>query len=160
MNPSTVDIVKATAPLIKAHGEQITQRMYELAFECRPDVRQFFVNSWMVNPEEGRLQARLLALAVYAYAAHIDELDVLSDTVERVAQKHVTTKILPETYPVIGECLLTAIKDVLGEAATPEVLGAWSEAYGALADIFIQREREIYAERGRELFPIAAARKA
>lgn len=46
----------------------------------------------------------------------------------------------------MGECLLQAMKDVLGDAATPEVMKAWTEAYQALAEIFIHREQEIYEE--------------
>ena len=160
MNPDTVKIVKATAPVVKEHGQKITQRMYEIAFQARPDTRRFFENTWMVNAEEGRKQAGRLANAVYAYASHIDELEKLGGVVEHIAQKHVQTKILPERYPVIGECLLAAMKEVLGDAATPEVLEAWEEAYGALADIFIKREQEIYQDQDAELFPVEASRDA
>ena len=142
MNPKTIEIVKSTVPVVKEHGLKITLRMYEVAFQSRPDLRQFFVNSWMKSPEEGRKQANQLAAAVYAYALHIDELEKLSKAVEQIAKAHVNTKIIPEMYPVIGECLLAAMKDVLGDAATPEVLEAWEEAYGALAD--------------SELFPVKA----
>ena len=76
---------------------------------------------------------------------------------EEIAQRHVRLNIIPEMYPVIGQCLLVAIKDVLGDAAT-DVLEAWSEAYDALADIFIGRERELYRERDSQLFAIKDAR--
>jgi len=36
-----------------------------------------------------------------------------------------------------------AMKDALGEAATEEVMDAWSEAYNALADIFIDTEAKL-----------------
>ena len=160
MKPSTIEIVKATAPAVKEHGPEITQRMYEIAFQARPDLRRFFANTWMVNPEEGRKQAQRLAGAVYAYASHIDELEKLAGPVEHIAQVHVKARIVPEMYPAIGECLLAAMKDVLGNAATPEVLKAWEEAYGALADIFIRREREIYQDGESELFRAEEARKA
>ena len=156
MNPKTIEIVKETAPVVKEPGLKITLRMYEIAFESRPDLRQLFVNTWMKSPEEGRKQANQLAAAVYAYASNIDELEKLSKAVEIIAKAHVNTKIIPEMYPVIGECLLAAMKDVLGGAATPEVLEAWEEAYGALAEIFINREREIYQDRNSELFPVKA----
>jgi nitric oxide dioxygenase len=158
MKPETIEIVKATAPVVKEHGKAITQRMYEIAFGARPDVRRFFVNSWMESPEEGRRQAGRLAGSVYAYASHIDELDKLSASVDHIAKAHVQTMILPEMYPIIGECLLAAMKDVLGDAATPDVLSAWEEAYGVLADILINREREIYEEQAGDLFPITDAR--
>ena len=45
----------------------------------------------------------------------------------------------------MAESLLGAIKDVLGEAATEEVLSAWGEAYWFLADVLMAREASIYS---------------
>jgi nitric oxide dioxygenase len=53
---------------------------------------------------------------------------------------------MPEHYPIVGETLLQAIKDVLGDAATDEILGAWGEAYGVIADAFIGIEQDMYRE--------------
>lgn len=152
MKQTTINIVKATTPIIKEHGTKITQRMYEIAFKERPDYRRFFEKTWMKDIEGGRKQAGKLAASVYAYASHIDELEKLSKTVEHIAHVHVDAKILPETYSVIGDSLLSAMKDVLGEAVTPEILDAWAEAYQALADIFINRERAIYQEEDQKMF--------
>ena len=87
-------------------------------------------------------QPAKLANAVYAYASHIDNLEVLK--VEKIAHRHVQTHVQPEQYAIVGESLLQAMKDILGEAATDEVMSAWTEAYGALAEVFINREHQIY----------------
>lgn len=147
MNPETIQIVKSTAPVVKEHGQAITARMYEIAFNERPEYRRFFENTHMKSTDEGHKQAAKLAASVYAYASHIDELEKLGDAVEHIAKAHVKTRVIAEQYPIIGECLLAAMKDVLGEAATPEVMGAWTEAYNKLANIFINREKEIYREQ-------------
>ena len=52
----------------------------------------------------------------------------------------------PEHYPLVAEALLPAIRDVLGEAASDEVLEAWGKAYGVLADILIDKEAAMYEE--------------
>ena len=147
MDPKKIEIVKSTAPVVKEHGKSITARMYEIAFNERPEYRRFFENTHMKSEEEGKKQAAKLAASVYAYASHIDELDKLGEAVERIAHAHVNTRVIAEQYPVIGECLLAAMKDVLGDAATPEVMDAWTEAYNNLANIFIGREKEIYHEQ-------------
>ena len=72
-------------------------------------------------------------------------LGVLASRVERITQKHVALNILPEHYHFVAEALLGAIKDVLGDAATDEVLEAWGEAYWFLADLLMARESNIYA---------------
>lgn len=158
MTPEAISTVRATAPALKEHGKAITQRMYEIAFEARPDTRHLFSNTWMVSSNAGRRQAAALAACVYAYAVHIDNPDALGQAIESIAGKHVNAKVLPETYPLIGECLLAAIKDVLGDTATPQVISAWEEAYGALAGILIERERTLYKERTDKLFRIQEAR--
>ena len=157
MDPKSIAIVKATAPVVKEHGKEITQRMYEIAFGERPEYRRLFVNTWMKGPEEAKKQAGRLAGAVYAYAANIDNLEALSGPIQHIAKAHVATNIVAEHYPVIGACLMEAIKDVLGEAATPEVIDAWTEAYDNLANIFIGVEKEMYKNQDKELFDIQEA---
>ncbi len=150
VSQKTIEIVKATAPIIREKGEEITRRMYEITFAERPDYKRGFENTWMQHLDGGE-QAHKLAAAVYAYATHIDRLDELAMAVEHIAHRHVETHILPEQYPLIGEKLLQAMKDVLQDAANDEVISAWAEAYTALADIFIQKEKAIYQQEDREL---------
>ena len=47
---------------------------------------------------------------------------------------------------MVGQHLLAAIKEVLGEAATTDIIDAWAEAYQQLADIMIQAEARLYEE--------------
>lgn len=144
VSQQTIDIVKSTAPVLKKQGKQITTRMYEIMFENHPEIKSQFDMSAQADGS----QPAKLATAVYSYAAHIDDLAGLKSMVEKIAHRHVQTHVLPEQYPVVGECMLQAMQDVLGEVATPEVISAWTEAYQALAEVFIQREHEIYEEEG------------
>ena len=139
LSPRTVEIVKATAGPVAANAEAITTRMYEILFSEFPQTKVLFENS---DPD----QHKKLAGAISAYAANIDNLAVLSKAVEKMAQAHVKTSVKPEHYPMVGLSILGAIKDVLGEAATEDVLNAWKEAYFFLADILIAREKELYAQ--------------
>lgn len=138
MNETTKAIIKSTAPVLKQYGEEITSVMYRVLFERHPEAKELFKDA---APD----QYKKLANMVYAYAANIDNLGSLQKGIDSVAQIHVDTKILPEHYPWVGEALLEAIRQVLGEAATDEVMTAWAEAYGFLAQVFIAREKEIYA---------------
>ncbi|MBW4507201.1 MAG: bacitracin resistance protein BacA [Scytonematopsis contorta HA4267-MV1] len=140
LSQQTIDTVKSTAPFLKKHGKEITSRMYEIMFTNYPEVRKQFDMSAQANGS----QPAKLATAVYSYATQIDNLSALKPMVEQIAHRHVQTDVLPNQYPVVGKCLLQAMKDVLGEAATDEVMGAWTEAYGLLSEVFIQRENQIY----------------
>jgi len=138
LSEKTIEIVKATAAPVAANSEAITTRMYVILFENYPETKALFENA---DPE----QHKKLAMAVSAYAANIDNLAVLSKAVEKMAQAHVKTSVKPEHYPMVGISLLQAVKDVLGDAASDEVIEAWKEAYFFLADILIAREKELYA---------------
>ncbi|MBO1022232.1 NO-inducible flavohemoprotein [Methylobacterium sp. SD274] len=139
LTPATIALIKATVPALEAHGLTITKRMYERLFRDEA-MRDLFNQS---HHGETGSQPKALALAVLAYARHIDDLGALSGAVERIAQKHVALNILPEHYPFVADALLGAIQDVLGDAATAEICAAWGEAYWFLANILIGREAEI-----------------
>ncbi|SIS55098.1 NO-inducible flavohemoprotein [Neptunomonas antarctica] len=141
MNPSTIAIVKQTVPLISASGNDITQQFYTFLFDENPQLKHVFN---MANQASGKQQSSL-ASAILGYAANIDKLEALGPVVERIAAKHFTLDIQPEHYPIVGRNLLKAIRKVLGEdVATDEVISAWSDAYGHLADILIGVEKNLY----------------
>ena len=64
----------------------------------------------------------------------------------RISHKHASLGVQPGQYPVVGEHLLAAIQEELGEAATPEIVRAWAEAYEVLAASLIGLEDELYRE--------------
>ena len=142
LSGNTIAIVKATVPALEAHGLTITRRMYERMFK-NEEIRDLFNQS---HHGETGSQPKALADAVLAYARNIENLSALGGAVERIVQKHVALNILPEHYPFVAEALLGAIGDVLGDAATPDILAAWGEAYWFLAEILIGREATIYRE--------------
>jgi nitric oxide dioxygenase len=94
--------------------------------------------------QAGGAQPAALAGAVLAYAAHIDRLDEIAGALPRIIHKHVALGVQPEHYPIVGQCLLQAIREVLGAAATDEIIAAWGEAYQALADLLIAAEAQLY----------------
>ena len=147
LSDKTISLVKATVPALAEHGTAITTAMYARLFQDE-HIRALFNQA---NQESGA-QVKALAGGVLAYAKNIDNLGALGPAVERMAQKHVGYHILPEHYPYVATALLGAIKEVLGEAATDEILEAWGEAYWFLANILMGREagirQEIEAEEG------------
>lgn len=139
LSEQTIAIVKATASVLQEHGVAITTRMYERLF-VNEEVRALFDQA----AQESGEQPRRLAAAILGYAQNVDKLQNLTPVVARMVQRHVETGVRPEHYPLVAEALLPAIRDVVGDAATDEVLAAWGEAYWFLADILIGKEREVY----------------
>ncbi len=141
LSAETKAIIKSTAPALQTHGVAITTRMYERLFE-NVEVKALFDQA----AQESGEQPRRLAGAILAYAQNIDKLENLTGAVSRMVARHVETGVRREHYPYVAEALLPAIRDVLGEAATDEVLAAWGEAYWALAELLISMEEAAYLE--------------
>ncbi|MBY0120783.1 NO-inducible flavohemoprotein [Bacillus sp. S/N-304-OC-R1] len=146
LDRQTIEIIKSTVPVLEQHGEDITKKFYELLFNNHPELLNIFNHA---NQKQGR-QQKALANTVYAAAKYIDQLEVIIPAVKQIAHKHRSLGILPEHYPIVGEHLLLAIKAVLGEAATDEIIEAWGNAYGVIADAFINTEKALYDKAGQQ----------
>ena len=143
LEQKTIDIIKSTVPVLKTHGVEITKTFYNNLFNDHPEVKPLFN---MARQESGE-QPKALAMAVLAAAQNVDNLAAIMPVVEKIGVKHCDANVKAEHYPLVGEYLLAAIKEVLGDAATDEIIDAWGKTYGVLAEVFIAKENEIYASR-------------
>jgi nitric oxide dioxygenase len=142
LSAETIAIIKSTVPVLQAHGVEITSCFYKNMFAAHPELHNFFNDANQATKK----QQGALAHAVYAAAAYIDKLEVILPAIQPALHKHVALGVTPEQYAVVGEFLLKAIKEVLGDAATDEILDAWGKAYQVIADIFISLEKDMYAK--------------
>src|SRR5690554_1065295 len=129
LDKKTIETVKSTVPVLEEHGTAITSQFYQLLFRNHPELKNIFNQS---NQRQGR-QPQALANAVYAAALHIENLEAILPVVKQIGHKHRSLNIRPEHYPIVGENLLKAMKLVLGDAATDDIIDAWAKAYGVIA---------------------------
>jgi len=141
-SPKTLEIVTATVPVLEEHGVAITTVFYKNMFNEHPELLDIFNET---NQKLGRQQTAL-ATTVLAAAKHLDKLATLLPQVTQISHKHRALQILPEHYPIVGKHLIGAIKEVLGEAATDDIIDAWTEAYDEIASVFIQIEHGMYEQ--------------
>ncbi|WP_304351785.1 NO-inducible flavohemoprotein [Comamonas testosteroni] len=135
------EIVKATVPLLETGGEALITHFYQTMLGEYPEVRPLFNQAH----QQSGAQPRALAHSVLMYAKNIDRLENLGNLPAQIINKHVALQVQAEHYPIVGACLLRAIREVLGaEIATDEVIAAWAAAYQQLADILIAAERSAY----------------
>lgn len=100
LSPGQVKFIKATVPVLQEHGNEITTRLYQNMLAEIPDLNNGkFITSleFLINNLSCRIvfnqpnqfnghQAAALAGSLYAYAAHFDDLGVLSPAMERISQ--------------------------------------------------------------------------
>lgn len=140
LDSQKLEIINATLPIVKEHGETITKHFYKRMFKEHPELLNIFNQTHQLTGH----QPRALADAVYGAAANIKDFKQIMPVLERIGEKHRSLQIKPEHYPIVGENLLAAIKEVLGDAATPEIINAWADAYEVIADVFIRMEDRMY----------------
>jgi len=133
-------LIDASVPVLKEHGLTITRTFYRNMFADRPELTNLFN---MGNQASGA-QQQSLASAVFAYAANYGNNAALAPVLNRIAHKHAAVGLKPAHYPIVGRHLLGAIAEVLGAAATPELIAAWDEAYWLLAAELIAAEARLY----------------
>ena len=143
LDQKTIDIIKSTVPVLKTHGLEITTTFYKNMFKNNPEVKPLFNMDKQTSGE----QPKALAMTILAAAQNIDNLPAILPVVKKIGEVHCDREIQPAHYPIVGENLLATIKEVLGDAATDEVIEAWGKAYNVIADIFISVENEIYQSR-------------
>ncbi|KZN49290.1 NO-inducible flavohemoprotein [Pseudoalteromonas luteoviolacea] len=158
LSTQTIKLVKDTIPLLANAGPAVTDHFYKRMFSHNPELLDVFNIS---NQKTGKQQFALFN-ALAAYATHIDNPAVLAQAIERINHKHASLNILPEHYPIVGTHLLATLQEMFPNECTPEIIDAWAQAYGALADLFITQEEAIYQNnehksggwRGRRRFEI------
>jgi nitric oxide dioxygenase len=141
-----IDTVKATIPLLASAGPAITEHFYKRMFSHNPELQDVFN---MTHQKTGRQPAALFN-AIAAYATHIDNLEVLTSAVMRIAHKHTSFNIKPDQYDIVGHHLIETLRELAPDAFTKDVEEAWVAAYGQLADIFIKIEKDLYEERAAQ----------
>ncbi len=145
MSATTISTIKATAPVVAPHALDITRTFYKGMFNAHPELFSIFNKQNQANDT----QPAALAASVVAYASNIDQLQNLvgfpGSPVDIIAAKHCGLNVLPEHYPIVHEHLMAAIGKVLGNAVTPEISAAWSEAVLFLAGVLIDAEEKMYS---------------
>ena len=143
LTPHQIELVKATVPVLQAHGVDLTKHFYARMLSKNPELRNVFNQAHQARGA----QQQALAAAVLAYAQNIEHPENLLGAVKQIAQRHCSLGIRAEQYQIVGHHLIESIKEVLGAAATPELIDAWTAAYGMLADILIKAEQDIYNQQ-------------
>ncbi|WP_158960495.1 NO-inducible flavohemoprotein [Myroides fluvii] len=146
MTSKQKELVQATVPILREHGLVLTKHFYQRMFQHNPELQHVFNRGNQQNDK----QQTALAMAVLAYAEHIEDPSVLFPVVDSIGHKHTSLDIRAEHYTIVGKHLIASIQEVLGELATTDLLEAWAIAYQELADLMSGHEQNIYNQKVSE----------
>lgn len=139
-------LIEQSAPKVSEHFDAIAQRLYDILFERYPEIRPLFNESHM----EAGTQQHALAGAVLAYVQWRKQPGAVRQKLAVTVDKHVALDIQPGHYPLVGECLLAAVGEQLGDDLSDDIAAAWQALYDELAALMIGLEndaKQTFAER-------------
>lgn len=143
LSKDEIEIIKSLVPVLQKNGEELTSTFYSILFNKYPQVKSMFD----MNKQKSGEQPKALAFAILTAAKHIDNLENTRDYVKKVGKTHVNLGVLPEHYPLVGECLVEAIKEKLNP--DEKTINAFKKAYSEIADLYIEVEKDIYKEQAK-----------
>ena len=108
-------------------AEQAAELFYGRLFVIAPETKILFKDTNM--REQGRKLMQTLGTAV----AHLDNIEALVPILHDLGTRHIAYGVKREHYQPVGEALIWTLEQGLGADFTPEVKGAWTKVYTALA---------------------------
>jgi len=124
-----VELLRSSFALVVEREPEVTARFYDVLFKNYPQVKPLFSGTTRERQE------RMLRDALVAVVDHLEDAPWLETQLKALGEKHVGYGVTPEMYGWVGASLLETLAGVAGDAWTPELAAAWTEAYGAIAGL-------------------------
>ena len=126
MTPQQVDLLQRTWRSVLPIADTATELFYGKLFSLDPKLQRLFKNDMK---EQGRNLTAMISVAVGALA-HPERITL---AMRELGRRHAAYGVRADHYATVRVALLWMLEKCLGEAFTPEVKGAWSDAYALLA---------------------------
>ncbi len=128
MTPENQALVRDSFAKVAPIAPQAAALFYGRLFELDPTLKPLFKGDMT---EQGRKLMEMIGTAV----ANLNKLDAIVPAVQDLGRRHKDYGVLPEHYGTVATALLWTLGQGLGDAFTPQVEAAWTEAYTILATV-------------------------
>ena len=128
MSPASVVLVQDSFKHVVPIKDTAAELFYGRLFELDPTLRPLFRG-------EMKAQHRKLMDMLAAAVNGLSNPPEIIGAVQALGARHVHYGVQDSHYATVGSALLWTLEQGLGAAFTPEVRGAWTEAYVMLADV-------------------------
>lgn len=128
VTPQQIELVQASFKKVVPIAGTAADLFYDRLFKIAPTVRPMF-------PEDLAEQKKKLIGMLATAVSSLHKLETIVPAVQDLGRRHKGYGVTAEHYTPVGAALLWTLEQGLGEAFTPEVKVAWTEAYTALAGV-------------------------
>ncbi|MFS8035443.1 globin family protein [Xanthobacter sp. AM11] len=130
MTPSQIDLIQDSFRKVVPIADQAAGLFYGRLFEIAPQVKPLFKGDITT-------QGKKLMTTLGVVVAGLRDLPAIVPAAETLARRHVDYGVKAEHYAPVGAALLWTLEQGLGDAFTPEVKAAWTDAYALLSSVMI-----------------------
>jgi hemoglobin-like flavoprotein len=128
MTPENQALVRDSFAKVAPIAPQAAALFYDRLFVLDPTLRPLFKGD--MN-DQGRKLMAMIGTAV----ANLGKLETIVPAVQDLGRRHATYGVPPASYDTVAAALLWTLGQGLGDAFTPPVEAAWTEAYTILATV-------------------------
>ena len=118
-------LLKESFHMVTPHRGEFATRFYARLFEQYPQTRALFPPS-----EAGmRKQETSLMSTLAVVVAGVERGDNMAEVIRSLGERHSRYGAQAAHYPIVGQLLIQTFQDFLGDAFTPQMKAAWTQAY-------------------------------
>ena len=137
MTPTQVGLIRESWAAVEPIADTAAGLFYGRLFELDPALERLFRRTDMVR------QRQVLMGTLAVVVKTLDRIEELLPAVEALGRRHAGYGVRESHYATVGAALLWTLEQGLGEAFTPAVREAWTEAYGTLASVMIEAAKSV-----------------
>ena len=127
-----VELLEQSFELVKPKADEFVGSFYENLFTDYPVAKPLFEHSDMAK------QRQMLKASLVMVIENLRKPEALSGALKGLGARHVKYGALPAHYPLVGNSLLKTLGQYAGDAWTPELKQAWTDAYGAISELMLE----------------------
>ncbi len=147
-----IELLESSFKLVAPQGDALVTRFYERLFEKYPVVKPLFKNA-SISEQKKKLLASLVLVI-----QNLRHPEKLTPVLQDMGARHVGYGAKPAYYDAVGENLLAVLGEFAGEAWTPEVSQAWTDAYAAIKTIMLEGAKRGHHTQGEKKMSKAPAK--
>ena len=132
-NIKIIELLSRSYPLIKQYRLELGDKTYFNMFHDHPETKRLFKDT---SPG----QSQRLIDAILFYCQEVENYELFYERLDQIAYVHLKAGIKNEYYSFMKEAFISALREVLQDAATEEMIRAWSYGFDSLSNELIHIE--------------------
>lgn len=141
LTPVQMQVLQDSMKLVMSAADSVAALTYNRMFTLDPTLRALFHDDI-----EG--QGRKLIATLMLVVQNLDQPAIFLPILRGLGQRHVSYGVQPEDYQQVGQALLWALSDELGEMFTTEMAEAWTALYKQVSSIMGEAAAAVASRHG------------